>query len=163
MLPRYAQRSGRLLVALWWLFPAFAAIDSTISQKLEQNPIVLIAQGGSYLERAVSGCLNDSLSKKGILVKIIPLESLKNEQSSRYRATIIMNAVKSSKLQGIARAYARAMDARKSNILICTVYGEEWKRGTTVSDAVSEATVSLNPADVAAKLLRGLDAIMSIK
>jgi hypothetical protein len=136
-----------------WILPSFAGDDSlnALQPILPQN--VLIVKGDSYLENAVSAILKDSLSVKRFAVKIIPLASLKSEQPSNYRATIIMNAVHTSKVSGIVRSYARAQGAGHSNILICTVYGEEWKTGKTLSDAVTAATKTITPSHVAAKIV----------
>ncbi len=151
-----------------WLIPAVfipllaitcALGDSLTAQRPETSKNVLIANGGSYLENAVSAFVGDSLSTKGYTVKIIRLESLKAEQTGTYRATIIMNAVKSSKLKGVVRAYARSLGAAQSNIIICTVYGEDYKSGKTLSDAVSAATTTLDPAAIASKIVRGIASI----
>jgi hypothetical protein len=124
---------------------------------------VLIAKSDSYLENAVSAILNDSLSLRGFSIKIIPLESLERQRSGNYRATIVMNAIQSSKEQRVVRAYTRALGADQSKILVFTVYGEEWKTGKIVGDAVAQATKKLNPAAIAAKILSRLEAMAEIK
>ena len=153
--------SGNLLfVVTLRLLPSFAGDDSLNALQSVSLQNVLIVNGGSYLENTVSSLVRDSLTQKGFTIKIIPLASLKSEQPSNYRATIIMNAVHTSKVAGIVRSYARSKGGERSNILICTVYGEEWKSGMTRIDAVTAATKTLNPAGVAVKIISAVLAVM---
>jgi hypothetical protein len=159
------QRRVALLFPALWLFLSFASVDTTTDslKSTATSKIVLIAKSDSYLENAVSGILTDSLSAKGFSIKIISLETLEKQRSGNYRATIVMNAIQSSKEQRVVRAYTRALGADQSKILVFTVYGEEWKTGKVVGDAVTGATKKLNPAFIAEKILKRLEAIAEIK
>jgi len=155
---------GALLFPALGLFLTFASVDTTDTLKSSATSrTVLIAKNDSYLENAVSAILGDSLSLRGFSIKIISLEFLEKERSGNYRATIVMNAIQSSKEQSVVRAYTRALGADQSKILVFTVYGEEWKTGKVVGDAVTGATKTLNPAAIAEKILGRIEAITRIK
>jgi hypothetical protein len=154
------QCATAILVPALLLLPVFAGADTTGYFESSASPqSVLIVQKDSYLENAVSAIVKDSLSARGFSIKIISPESLKDEKPTNYRATIIMSAIQSSKIRGVVRSYARALDAEQSNILIFSVYGEEWKTNKVIGDAVAGATKKLNPANVAAKILERIDSI----
>jgi hypothetical protein len=155
---------GALLFTALGLFLTFASVDTTDTLKSSATSrTVLIAKSDSYLENAVSAILSDSLSLRGFSIKLVSSESLEKERSGIYRAIIVMNAIQSSKLQNIERDFKRALGAQQSKILVFTVYGEEWKTGKIIGDAVAQATKKLNPAAIAAKILSRLEAMAEIK
>jgi hypothetical protein len=145
------------------LLPAAARSDSLQTKRPELSKTVLIVKGGSYLERIVGGLLKDSLAVRGYAVTFTGPQSLKDAQPSDYRAIVVMNAVQASKLDATVRSYARTMGAERSKLLICTVYGEAWKSGKTLSDAVSAATTTLDPASIAAKIMNGFDSLTTVR
>jgi hypothetical protein len=151
--------SQALLFVTTWFMLSIADDDSLPSMHASIPKTVLIVKNDSYLENTVSAILKDSLSAQGYVIKMIPPASLTSEQPSNYRATFIMNAIKASKVSGIVRSYVRSQVSENSNILICTVYGEEWKSGLKRSDAVTSATTTLSPAGVAAKILSSFEKI----
>jgi hypothetical protein len=151
-----------LLVLASGVFPVMAGGQSAAgADSTAPSRGVLIVKRDSYLENTVSAIVKDSLSAKGFSVKIISPESLKDEQPADYRAAIVMSAIQSSKKNDIERSWARRFGAGQSNVIIFTVYGEEWKNGKAVGDAVAGATKKLNPAVVAAGLLERIGAIVA--
>jgi hypothetical protein len=121
--------------------------------------VVLIAKGDTYLEIAVAKILNDSLGERGFAVKTIDIGNLASENATLYSASIVFNGVRSMDLTQQARSYIGGSGLSRSHVLICTVYGEQWEKGKkAMPDAIAAATTSLNPPDIAARILRQLDA-----
>jgi DNA-binding response OmpR family regulator len=142
-----------------WPPQTSAQNDSALENKIERPAKVLIVHENSYLENAVTAILSDSLSLRGFAIKTISSALLNNEQSESYAATIIFNAVKASGLSGEVRSFARTLATAQSNILICTVRGEEWKSGKLMTDAVAAATKTLNPGVIAARIIGLFDSL----
>lgn len=162
-----------MLAALSREFPALllgALLSSAIAQNDSASDTVpppfknvLIVKNDTYLENAVSKIIADSLAQKGFTVKIVSLESLKDEQPGAYGASIIFSAIRSSKMSPIVRSYARALGATQSNIMVCTVYGGQWMSDQTKADAVAAATKTLNPAEVAGRIIHRFESFPHVR
>ncbi len=161
--PRLIASTMTLLAGAVVFLLANAQTDSSSGKKTELSKTVLIVKDDSYMENAVSQILSDSLIAKGFTITTLNMESLKSEEPGSYRASIIFNAIHSSKITGVVRSFARALSAEQSNILICTVTGETWKEGKPLVDAVASATKNLNPVNVAGKILMYFNRIVETK
>jgi hypothetical protein len=146
------------------VFSQTPAQGDSLPEKTPELPkTVLIVKSNSYMENEVSRILCDSLSVKGFSIKTVSPESIKKERAGSYRASIIFNAIHSSKISRVVRSYARALSAERSNILIFTVTGESWKDGESKVDAVAGATKTLNPVEVSGKILGYFNRIIETK
>jgi menaquinone-dependent protoporphyrinogen IX oxidase len=145
------------LLALLAVCPAFAQPDSTASVK--ETPVkILIAQGESYLEKTVSSLIADSLSKTGCAVKIIALQDLNKQNRQDYSAIILFSAIKHDRINSAVNKYIKTTEnyGTQSNLLICTVYGEKWQGKEPAVNAVTSATKTLKPENVAARVLSNI-------
>jgi hypothetical protein len=128
--------------------------DSIQLSNLPDLKMVLIVHNDTYLEEKVAEIVRDSLVRRGYTVKTISHQFLRNENPGYYTSSIIFNGIKSADLTGPAKKYARTLSQTPSNIMFFTVNGETWdKKKTSRTDGVSAATRSINPGNVANKIL----------
>jgi hypothetical protein len=124
---------------------------------------VLIAMGKSYMEKAVSAIVKDSLSARGYAVTVISIKTLNDQNRRNYRAVILFNAVSAAELTPAARKFVRSQDGagQQANMLICDVYGEQWNPRREDLSAVASATKNVRPEETAAKIISNFDAIVN--
>jgi hypothetical protein len=137
----------------------FGQSDSSASVK-ETPPSILIAKGESYLENTVASMIADSLT--GYTVRTIPLQDLVNQNRKDFRAVVLFNAVKGNQINSTINKYIKTTEnyGTRSNLLICTAYGEKWNGKESVQDAVTTATKTLNPELVASRVLANIRLIL---
>jgi hypothetical protein len=137
------------------VFSAFAQHDS--DRTAQAPPVkILIAKGNSYLENTVAALISDSLQEYAITT--IPLQDLVKQNRRDFTVIIIFNAIKRDKINPVIDKYIKSTEnpGTPSNLLICTVYGEQWKGKGASTDAVTSATKTLNPELVAARVLANI-------
>jgi hypothetical protein len=124
---------------------------------------VLIAMGKSYMEKAVSAIVKDSLAARGYAVTVISIRALNDQERRTYRAVILFNAVSAAKLTEAARKFVRSQEGigQQSNMLICDIYGEQWNPRREDVSAVASATKNVRPEETAAKIILNLNAIIN--
>jgi menaquinone-dependent protoporphyrinogen IX oxidase len=124
---------------------------------------VLIAMGRSYMEKAVSAIVKDSLSARGYVVTVISIKTLNDQDRRNYRAVILFNAVSAVELTPAARKFVRSQEGagQQSNMLICDVYGEQWNPRREDLSALASATKNVRPEETAAKIILNFDAIVN--
>lgn len=124
---------------------------------------VLIAMGRSYMEKAVSAIVKDSLSARGYAVTVISMNALNEQERRNYRAIILFSAVSAAELTRTARKFVRSQEGigEQSNMLICDVYGEQWNPRKEDLSAVASATRNVRPEVTAAKIISNFNAIVN--
>jgi menaquinone-dependent protoporphyrinogen IX oxidase len=124
---------------------------------------VLIAMGKSYMEKAVSAIVKDSLTARGYAVTVISINALNDQERRNYRAIILFNAVSAAELTRTARKFVRSQEGigQQSNMLICDVYGEQWNPRKEALSAVASATKNVRPEDPAQKIISNFNAIVN--
>ena len=124
---------------------------------------VLIAMGKSYMEKAVSAIVKDSLSARGYAVTVISVNALNDQDRRNYRAIILFNAVSAAELTLAARKFVRSQEGigQQSNMLICDVYGEQWNPRKEDLSAIASATKNVRPEATAAKIISNFNAIVN--
>ena len=85
-----------------------------------------------------------------------------NQNRTDFRAVVLFNAVKRNQINSAINKYIKTTEnyGTRSNLLICTAYGEMWKGKETVQDAVTTATKTLNPELVASRVLANIRSIL---
>jgi len=160
-------RSGTFYLILFLAFASLiiaksAPDSSSAVKKITKSHKVLVAMHGSYLEKQVLEILKDSLAGRGDSVVVVKLEELKNEDPNQYRITVLFDAVKSNSLSESISGYRNRLKSG-SNIMVSTVYGEQWDSGKMTLDAVTEATTTLRPEEIANNILKYIDKITGKK
>jgi menaquinone-dependent protoporphyrinogen IX oxidase len=124
---------------------------------------VLIAMGKSYMEKAVTAIVKDSLIAHGYAVTVISGSALNDQDRRNYRAIILFNAVNAAKLTNAAKKFVRSQEGigQQSNMLICDVYGEQWNPRKEDISAVASATKNVRPENTAAKIISNFNAIVN--
>jgi len=117
---------------------------------------VLVAMGGSYLEKEVLKIVQDSLLSQNMTVKVVDLDAIKYEDPNQYQATLIFGAIEAKHLREPVPGYVSSLNKGKSRIMVSTIYGEPWSKNNSSVDAVTAATASLQPEKVAANILTHL-------
>jgi hypothetical protein len=132
-----------------------AAKPDTVAEK------VLISSGNSYMEKAVSSIVKDSLAARGYTVDIVSKRNLNSQDRRNYRVIILFGAVRAADLSEAAKRFVRSLEGTgsASNLLICTIYGERWDTEKQDVNAVASATKTLKPDVVAGKILSNFNAI----
>jgi hypothetical protein len=122
---------------------------------------VLVVMGNSYMEKAVSSIVKDSLTARGYGVDIVSKRKLNSQDKLNYRAVILFSAILAADLAEDAKKLIRSQEGagRESNLLICTTYGEKWDTQKQNVSAVASATKTLKPEIVARKILSNFDAL----
>jgi hypothetical protein len=124
---------------------------------------VLIAMGKSYMEKAVSAIVKDSLSARGYAVTIVSMKALNDQDRREYRAIILFSAVRAVELTEAAKKFIRSQEGigEQSNMLICDVYGEQWNPRKEDFSAIASATKNVRPEITAAKIISNFNAIVN--
>ncbi|HUI92041.1 MAG TPA: hypothetical protein VLX68_07330 [Chitinivibrionales bacterium] len=141
-----------------------ACLAQTDSLKPDTLPKqVLIAMGKSYMEKAVSAIVKDSLTARGYGVTIISIRTLNDRERRNYRAVILFNAVAAAKLTETAEKFVRSQEGigQQSSLLICDIYGEQWNPRREDVSAVASATKTMRPEDTAAKIIANFNAMVN--
>jgi hypothetical protein len=160
----YMNRVLRLssLTAMICCAACFSQTDSLLKPDTLPKS-VLIATGKSYMEKAVSAIVKDSLSARGYAVNVVSIKTINAQDRRNYRAVILFNAVSAAELTSAARKFVRSQEGagQQSNMLICDVYGEQWNPRREDLSAVASATKNVRPEETAAKIISNFDAIVN--
>jgi hypothetical protein len=147
--------AGLALSIFLALRPAAGQPDTAGSVK--EGPVkILIAKGNTYLENTVAALISDSMQE--CAVTTIPLEDLAKQNRSDYKIVLLFNAIKRDQINSTINKYIKTTEnyGTRSNLLICTPYGEVWKGKESALDAVTTATKTLSPGNVASKVVANI-------
>jgi hypothetical protein len=139
--------------------------DTSVSSKVKQRKAVLIVKGNSYLENAIAKIIIDSLSRRGIDVRTTDLKTVSSAVPAEFVTILVFSAIKSSNIRDQIREFIKGVNDVDgdpvSNILICTVHGDVWEPKKSTVDAVTGATRTLDPGDIAKKIMKQINAAFS--
>jgi hypothetical protein len=154
--------TGRALAMLAVMAGVWAANSATDSSAIEAgntsadtSRTVLIIKSNSYLEGAVAKIVQDSLRLRGLQVEFASLAHAGRIGSRQYHATIIFNAInRDESVNPVVERISRIQNRGSSNILVFSVSGDRWNgTSTEKTDALTAATKTLKPGDVAARIM----------
>jgi hypothetical protein len=137
--------------------PVFSQPDSAVSVS-DGTVRILIAKGNSYMENTVAALISDSLPSPAYSVTAIPLQDLPKQNRQDFSVIVLFNAIKRDQINSAVNKYIKTTEnyGTRSNLLICTVYGERWKGKEAAEDAITTATKTLNPGSVASRVLANI-------
>jgi hypothetical protein len=141
----------------------FSQADSIPRDTSSKSNKILLAKGNTFLEDLVAKIVKDTLTARGFSVKVIDTKYIADEQPAVYRVSIVFSGIKGDHLFDPVSRYATGFKDQKSNLLICTAYGDRWDSKKLAVDAVTAATKTLDPDEVAANLLKNIYSIIGIK
>ncbi len=158
--------SGLAFFAIIFLL-AFSGLGQTDSMPPGDTlPLnVLISMGSSYMEKAVSAIVKDSLELRGYNVTVIDNKTLAGQDRRLYRMVILFSAIKANRLTRTAEKFVRSQSGfgEESNLLICDILGQKWQPSRQSLDAVATATMRIRPEETASRILANFDSLAARK
>jgi hypothetical protein len=154
-----------LLVGI--VFIGAAAADTSAAAKpvpLEKPaPIrVLVVSGQTELEALVVFQLAALLKTEGCVVKRLAITEVQRFHPENFDATVLMGAVSKDSLKKPYLDFVNQYGHKNSpaTIIIARVSGEEWQEKQSVVDAVTGASMTSEPTQIAKRIQQRLDAVL---
>jgi len=126
--------------------------------------IVLIANGGTEYENAVTAILREKLASKHITTKIVNIAAVGAEDARAFDAILLMNAVKEDTLTSEVRDLLRRTPTGESGpwpyVIASTVTGRNWLSKDSNVDAITAATKVTQARNVATQLYGRIRSIL---
>lgn len=143
---------------------ATAPVSSTDTADM-QGTCILIAKGNSGLEYNVAAAIKEHFENRGCSVETAELKTAPKRAVSSYKAILLFNSVKKSRLTAPGRRILeqsqRAEEDSRPVVFISTVAGRRWEGKKTKVDAVSGASDRNSAEQIAQRLIDQLDVILA--
>jgi hypothetical protein len=152
--------NGKIIVGVLFLFtiafsPVFA--KQQVEKVKHAKKSALIVRDSTALEIAVSGIIQDTLTKSGYKVKEVGLDSVGKENASSYTISIIFSGInKGDEMDPRIQKYIASKVDSTSKIAFYNVYGSIYSKKDANVDAMTQATKELHSELIAKQILRSL-------
>jgi menaquinone-dependent protoporphyrinogen IX oxidase len=142
--------------------------DTSITTQTLPIRRVLIASGGSRLEKVVVKNLTDLLRNKDCDITIIDIDDVQKMNPDSFGATVLLNAVDKSSLkpeiQTFIDSYEKDLaEIGKTTVIVSMISGEQWKNKESEVDAIAQASTAVKPKNIAMKLYKKIAAKLDLK
>jgi menaquinone-dependent protoporphyrinogen IX oxidase len=161
-----------LTIVLLLISFGFAAPQDTVdTAAIQQKPIinkVLIAAGGSRLEKVVVKNLVDLLKEKSCAIAIIDIHDIQKMNPDSFGAIVLLNAVDKTTLKPEVQKFIGQYEKDitqigQTMVVISLVSGEQWTDKESSVDAVSQASSAVQPKKIAMKLYKKVAALIHLQ
>ena len=130
-----------------------------------QGTCLLIAKGPSGLEYNVAAAIREHFESRGCSVETTESNRTPRSKLSSYKAILVFNAVKESRLSGpgqrILEQSRRSEAGAHPVVFVSTIGGRRWEGAKTKVDAVSAASDPGSAERIARRLIAQLQTILA--
>jgi len=154
-----------IVICMSVIVSVFSQEDTLVLQSDTPNKRILIAKGNSGLEYHVAERVKKRFEENGYAVDSIKLKHFTAQNTERYDAILVMNALKRGAVSRKVQQVISEMSEKENSdmqpyLFIATVSGDDWSQKETTVDATTSASSEINAEKIAQKLLDRLERML---